>query len=67
MSSSSSRVLAFGLGVLGLAAFAQPVHAGSASNADALGCDERVHDPEGVLDVDELNSDILRTVFTGAA
>jgi len=51
--------LVFCLGAIGLGAIAQPVHAGSGT--DPLGCDETVHDPEGVLDRDELNAPIAQT------
>ncbi len=59
MTSRVLRSLAFCLGVIGLGAIAQPVHAGSGT--DPLGCDETVHDPDGVLDVDELNPSIAQT------
>jgi len=51
--------LVFCLGAIGLGAIAPPVHAGSGT--DPLGCDETVHDPEGLLDVDELNPSIAQT------
>lgn len=59
MTSRVLRSLAFCLGAIGLGAIAQPVHAGSGT--DPLGCDEIVHDPDGVLDVDELNPSIAQT------
>lgn len=53
------RSLAFSFGVVGVVALAQPVDAGSGT--DLLGCNETVHDPDGVLDVDALNADITQT------
>lgn len=59
MTSRALRSLAISLGVVGLVALAQPAHAGSGT--DLLGCDETVHDPDGVLDVGELTPLIERT------
>ena len=59
MTSRALRSFAVSLGVLGLAALAQPVHAGSTT--DPLGCSETVHDPDGVLDIEVLNAQIERT------
>lgn len=59
MTSRVLHSLVFCLGAVGMVAVALPVHAGSGT--DPLGCDETVHDPDGVLDRDELNAPIAQT------